>query len=256
MARTLVVRRVEADNARIDTAVGHRAVGKLALDFALKNQLGARQAALAKLKQRFSAASFRWASTAKPPLAVWSYLRHRNAENWAADDAPLRDKQEVIAVFYLIAGRLPTGSALVGGNWGLDFSWHCIARLVSPERSPLAAGPIETMSAAHQALLRSSARALASAKDGFLLPMGADGSFLCAALPAELAGGDRVVFVTAHTWLAPHMASSYPRLPPAECRDDTLGLGALCPVPLRRRRPDGVDVPAVLAAALRPAPPS
>ena len=42
------------------------------------------------------------------------------------------------------------------GRWSLEFSWHCLARLCSPQRSPIGLTSVEALHAAHDRLLRCS----------------------------------------------------------------------------------------------------
>jgi len=38
-------------------------------------------------------------------------------------------------------------------RWSLEFSWHCLARLCSPQRSPIGLTSVEALHAAHDRLL-------------------------------------------------------------------------------------------------------
>jgi len=106
----------------------------------LKNQLASRRAALGKLQRVFDAvAEFQWAQLdRKPPVACWLYFKVRSARLWTEPDDHPRDGQDCICSYYLLAGRLPNGSRLSTGNWGIDYTWHAVARLLEPTRSPLA----------------------------------------------------------------------------------------------------------------------
>ena len=53
-------------------------------------------------------------------------------------------------------GRLPNDSHLMTGRRSLEFSWHCLARLCSPQRSPIGLTSVEALHAAHDRLLRCS----------------------------------------------------------------------------------------------------
>jgi hypothetical protein len=195
---------------------------------------------------------FMFATTNKPnPLACWAYLRHRDAAEWASHDASERDKQRCVVINFLVAGRLPNGQSLVSGRWSIEFSYHTLGRLFSPQRSPLAFTPAQTIWVAHLLLLRSSISFL-HAHPQVLLPVGDDGGLVLEAEEAEVDGQPHL-FVVARSWLPEHMRSYLEPLPPAEDLDDMIGSFWLCPRPLRQFRPDGrVDIPdAMVEAVLR-----
>jgi hypothetical protein len=249
MRRTILCSQITASHNALERAMDDKATLNLVDDFTLKSSPPARQKALSRLKQAFATAHFEWATNSKPPLACWSYFKLRNAEDWAHEDDPPRDKQKCITTNFLVAGRMPNGSRLMTGRWSLEWSFHALARLVSPERSPLGATPLQTLHLAHKTLLKSSADAIFTYKDKFLLPL-ADGALLCNALPATVDGYD-TVFVVCHTWLADWMGfSNYSRIPPARDHHDALGAFHLMPPPLRLvDAGDTVHVPAAAIAA-------
>jgi hypothetical protein len=250
MRRTILASEIDATHRALQAAIASPETQRLAEDFAYKNQREARAKALTKLKAVFSGATFHWASCDKPSVSCWGYAKLRSAAEWTdADDHP-RDRQQCIVINYLLIGKLANGSTLASGRWGVEFTWHCLARLVSPERSPLAASPLRTLFIAHKTLLRASAGAMFQHRDNFLLSIGDDGALLCTALPADV-DGIATVFITAHTWLADYMAMhSYPRIPPATDRDDALASFWLCPPPVRRKLGESIQVPAAVIEAL------
>jgi hypothetical protein len=247
--RTLLVRDIETTHTALQAAIASPETQRLANDFAYKNQREARAKALVKLKAVFSGATFQWASCDKPSVACWAFAKIRDAKAYTdAADHP-RERQKCASIYYLCVGRLANGVTLSTGHFGLSASWHCLARLVSPERSPLAATPLRTLFIAHKVLLRASAGAVFQHRDNFLLAIGDDGALLCNALPADI-DGIATVFVTAHTWLADYMGtSSYPRIPPATERDDALSSFWLCPPPVRKRLGESIQVPSAMIEA-------
>jgi hypothetical protein len=243
MRRTLFASEVNAAHEQLQKVIDDRATHQLLDDFALKSQPESRSKALAKLKSVFSSANFEWSQTSKPSLACWSYLKLREARDWTdATDHP-RDRQMCVCLNYLIVGKLPNNSQLCTGRWTLEVTWHCLARLVSPDRSPLAYSPMQSLMIAHKTLLRASADAIFTYKDNFLLDIGDDGAFLCKAIPVNIDQID-TIFVTLNTWLPEHMGvSQYQRLPPAKERDDMLGAFHLMPPPLRHDKGESIIVP-------------
>ena len=249
MRRTLFASTINAAHEQLQKVINNRTTHQLLDDFALKSQPESRSKALAKLKQIFSSANFEWAVTAKPSLACWNYLKLRAARDWTDSADHPRDRQMCLCLNYLLVGKLPSNSQLCTGRWTLEVTWHCLARLVSPDRSPLAYTPLQSLMIAHKTLLRASADAIFTYKDNFLLDIGDDGAFLCKAIPVNIDGID-TVFVTHHTWLPVHMGvSQYPRLPRAKERDDMLGAYHLMSPPLRNDRGDTVIVPAAALAS-------
>jgi hypothetical protein len=261
LRRTLLASQIQANHEHLERVIIDNATLILIDDFWRKNQAEARAKALAKLKQIFSGADFQWAVTAKPALACWSYLQLRDAKQWTLPGDHPRDRQQCITVNYLICGKLPDTRCctkldrLVTAHWGLQFTWHCLARLVSPERSPLAIGPLATLNLAHKQLLRASVQALNTYRNNFVLQVSEDGGFLCTAMLTRSSVGHGDIddlYVTAHTWLPEHMAtSSYPILPAAIDPDDMLGTYYLLPEVLRVDKGDTVLVPAAALEALQ-----
>jgi hypothetical protein len=257
LRRTLLASQIQANHQHLEKVISEGSTLILIDDFWRKNQLTARAKALSKLKQIFSSAQLQWTVTAKPALACWSYLQVRDAKAWTMPDAHPRDRQQCITVNYLICGKLPDThyctklDRVVTAHWGLQFTWHCLARLVSPERSPLALSPLETIKLAHKQLLRASTEALNKYRNNFVLQASEDGGFLCTAMLTRTGDLDDL-YITAHTWLPEHMAvSSYPILPAAKDRDDCLGCYYLLPEVLRTDRGDTVIVPAAALEALQ-----
>jgi hypothetical protein len=261
LRRTLLASQIQANHEHLEKVIIDNATLILIDDFWRKNQLEARAKALAKLKQIFSSADFSWAVKAKPALACWSYLQLRDAKAWTLPDAHPRDRQQCITVNYLICGKLPDTQyctkldRLVTAHWGLQFTWHCLARLVSPERSPLAIGPLATLKLAHKQLLRASTHALNTYRNNFVLQVNEDGGFLCTAMLTRSStdhGDIDDLYITAHTWLPEHMSvSSYPILPAATDPDDMLGSYYLLPEVLRVDNGDSVIVPAAALASFQ-----
>jgi hypothetical protein len=250
LRRYLVLQQIDAAHARLAAALADPTVRGIVDDFAMKGDERARGKALGKLKAAFRDARLEWATTNKPPIATWSFLKCRDAASWTeADDHP-RDRQKCVCMYYLIAGRLPNGSHLATGRWSVEVSYHALARLCSPQRSPLGLTAAEAIGAAHGRLLRSSVTALFD-HEKVLLDIG-DGSFVVEHEIAEF-DGQPVCFVLARTWLASHLPTYLLRLPPAAELSDVAGAVWLCPPPLRKYRADGkVDIPAALAAWLAP----
>jgi hypothetical protein len=254
MRRTMFVAQVEATHQRLDAAIAR--ARPLVDHFAMRSPptaraMMSRAKALAKLKAAFAGcASFMFSTTHKPPLACWGYLRHRDAEDWAAHDAHERDRQRCIVINFLLAGKLPNGQTLVSGRWSLEVTYHTLGRLFSPQRSPLALTPAQTIWVAHALLLKSSVSFLHT-HPSVLLPVGTDGGLVLEAQQVEVDGQPHM-FVVARSWLPEHMKSSYiPTLPLASELSDAIGAFWLCPQPLRTFRPDGlVDIPDALAEAL------
>jgi hypothetical protein len=243
MRRTILTSEISTTHQHLDAAIHANATRDLIDDFARKNQREARAKALVKLKSTFAAANFQWSSCDKPPMAAWSYLKIRDAKDWTGPTDHPRDSQQVVAVYYLLVGKLPNGATLSTGRWGIEYTWHCLARLVSPERSPLAASPLKSLLIAHKTLLQASADAVFQYRENFLLPVAPDGALLCQAIPAEVDGID-TTFVIARTWLVSEMATNnYARIPPATDRDDMLGSYHLMPPPLRRDLGETIQVP-------------
>jgi hypothetical protein len=239
--RDLLRKHIDERHARLEAMLADKEVRRLADDVARKNQPDARAIALARLRRRFtSVAEFQWAEIKrKPPVACWLYFKVRSARLWTeADDHP-RDRQDCASTYFLLAGRLANGSHLSTGSWTIEWSWHSIARLLDPSRSPLASTAEEIMVAAHRMLLVTSARAVLEQREDFLLPV-EDGCLRCQADPAEIDGDPRL-FIRANSWLTSEQSDrSYARrVPRAVDRDDALGAFWLAPPPLRRRTPDG-----------------
>jgi hypothetical protein len=245
----MFIRAVDAAHERLMAAIPR--ARPIVDDFALKSSPAARAKALARLRSLFVAdATFMFATTDRPnPLAGWAYLRHRDAATWAAHDAHERDRQECVVINFLVAGRLPNGQRFMNGRWSLEFSYHCLARLFSPQRSPLALTPLETIWRAHEVLLRGSAEFLHS-RQQVRLPVGDDGA-LVIEIEAPEVDGHPHAFVIARSWLPAHMRSWLEPLPVAADLADALGAVWLCPEPLWQFRADGlVDIPDCLAQVL------
>ena len=92
-------------------------------------------------------------------------------------------------------GRLPNDSHLMTGRWSLEFSWHCLARLCSPHRSPIGLTSVEALHAAHDRLLCYSVASLFECPQ-FLVDIG-DGALLCT---CEVGDKTNVLFVRCETW--------------------------------------------------------
>jgi hypothetical protein len=244
MRRTVLVSEINTAHTGLEAAIANPDTRNLIDDFSLKNARESRAKALAKLKAVFQAATFQWASCDKPPIAAFMYMRVRDARDWSEPSDPLRDQQQCVVVNYLCVGKLPNGSQLSTGRWTFEFTFHCLARLVSPQRSPLAMTPLQSLVLAHKTLLRASSDAVLRYRDNFLISIGDQGALLCQATPAEV-DGIETLFVVAHTWLASDMAmNAYPRIGPAIDRDDALGSFWLMPPPLRCDKGESVEVPA------------
>ena len=78
------------------------------------------------------------------------------------------------------------------GRWSLEFGWHCLARLCSPQRSPIGLTSVEALHAAHDRLLRCSVAALFECPQ-FLVDIG-DGALLCT---CEVGDKTNVLFAAA-----------------------------------------------------------
>jgi hypothetical protein len=251
MRRTILCSQIAASHDALERAMDDKATLTLVDDFTLKSNPTARAKALSRLKTAFATATFEWATppSTKPPLICFSYWKPRNAADWTDDDDHPRDRQRVLVCNFLVAGRLPTGSRLTTGRYSLEITYHALARLVCPERSPLASTPLQLLTIAHKTLLRLSTDAVFRQKDNFVIDCGDEGGFVCEATPA-VADGFETLFVTARTWLSPEMLSNHPVIPIARDRDDALGSYWLMPPPLRLRD-DGetVHVPAAAIAA-------
>jgi hypothetical protein len=232
MRRTLFASQINAAHEQLQKVINDRQTHQLLDDFALKSQSDSRAKALSKLKAVFSSANFEWSQTSKPALACWNYLKLREARDWTDSSDHPRDRQQCVCLNYLIVGKLPNNSQLCTGRWTLEVTWHCLARLVSPDRSPLGLSPLQSLMLAHKTLLRASADAIFTY-----------GAFLCKAIPVNIDQID-TIFVTLNTWLPEHMGvSQYQRLPPAKERDDMLGAFHLMPPPLRHDKGDTIIVP-------------
>jgi hypothetical protein len=249
MRRTLLLSEINAAHTGLEAALANPETHRLIDDFALKNQREARVKALAKLKTVFQAATFQWASCDKPPIACWMYMKVRDAKEWTEPTDDFRDRQQCLVACYLAVGKLPNGSQLSTGHWTFETTAHCLARLVSPQRSPLGMTPLQSLVLAHKTLLRASSDTVLRYRDNFLIGIADEGAFLCQATPAEV-DGIETMFCVAHTWLAAEMGvSRYPHIGPATDRDDALGSFWLMPPPLRRDKGESVEVPAAAIAS-------
>ena len=129
---------------RLDRAIA--ASRQATLDYARKRSPLGRQRALAKLKRAFADAQ---PEAFTGGVALWSFLKPGDARDWtSAADHP-RDRQGCIRVYFLLVDH--NGSHT--GLWSIEFTDHCIGRLVSDARSPLALGAAETMLLAHRNLM-------------------------------------------------------------------------------------------------------
>jgi hypothetical protein len=244
MRRTILCSEVGAAHTGLEAAIANPKTDNLIDDFALKNQREARVKGLVRLKTTFQAATFQWVSCDKPPIACWMYLKLRDAEDWTEPTDDLRDRQQCIVVNELTVGKLPNGAQLSTVRWSFEYTWHCFARLASPQRSPLAMTPLQSLVVAHKTLQQASSDAVLRYRDNFLIGISDEGVLLCQATPAEV-DGIETLFCVAHTWLGSDMAmSAYPHIGPASDRDDALGSFWLMPPPLRRDLGETVQVPA------------
>jgi hypothetical protein len=251
LRRNLLLQQIDARHERIDAMIRAETVLRLAEDFARKGAAG-RSKALSRLRLAFRDARFAWASAGRPAVACWAYLKNRHAETWTGPEDHPRDRQRCVVINFLIIGALPNGSNLISGRWTLEITDHCVARLCSPQRSPLGLTAEQTLWAAHDRLLRGSI-AFAWENPTFLLDLAGDGGMV---VEVEQPKADpTALFAVCRSWLAAEMVeTSYlPRLLPAADLSDAIGSFWLCPPPLRRYRDDGrVDIPLALATALSP----
>jgi hypothetical protein len=172
------------------------------------------------------------------------YLKLRDAKEWTEPTDDFRARQQCLIAYYLVVGKLPNGSQLSTGRWTFEFTFHCLARLVSPQRSPLGMTPLQSLVLAHKPLLKASSDAVLRHRDNFLIGIGDEGALLCQATPAEVDGVE-TMFCVSHTWLGSDMAmSAYPRIGPATDRDDACGSFWLMPPPLRKDLGETLQVPA------------
>jgi hypothetical protein len=241
--RDLLRKSIDECHDRLQVAFADKSMEHVARDFGLKNQSRSRAVALARLRRRFdTVAEFQWSTTAKPSIACWQYLKIRSVQEWTQPDDHPRDRQDCICTNFLLAGRLPDGAGLMTGRWAMEYTWHAIARLLDPVRSPLEATALEVMSLAHKVLLAASSKAVLEQREDFLLEV-ADGCLRCQADPAEL-DGDHRLFVRANSWLTADQSDRCfaKRVPPTVDRDDALGAFWLAPSPLRRVRDGKIEV--------------
>jgi hypothetical protein len=133
----------------------------------------------------------------------------------------------------------------------MEYTWHAVARLLDPSRSPLALTALEVMSLAHRVLLAASSTAVLEQREDFLLAV-ADGCLRCQADPAEI-DGDHRLFIRANSWLTADQSDRCfaKRVPPAGTRDDALGAFWLAPPPLRRVRNGKIEVLTAAVEALQ-----
>jgi hypothetical protein len=166
----------------------------------------------------------------RPPRFLWAFLKPRLAADWTSDDDHPRDRQFCLQTQFLLLRR----GGISTGCWSIEFTDHCLARLVSDSRSPLALGAVETMFAGYRALLDASAMAVLTHAADFLLPA-TDGVFRCsAAAGPPLVDVGRQLFVRADSWLHAEMLYADQRpVPAADDPADRLGDRLLLPMPLR-----------------------
>ena len=220
--RTDISRRYE----RLEAAMSVKATRSAVDDYARKRSPLGRQRALAKLKRAFADAQ---PEAFAGGVALWSFLKPGDARDWTtADDHP-RDRQPCVRLYFLLCDRTGCHSGL----WSLEFTDHCIGRLVSDARSPLALGAAETMHAAHRNLMAASSTVVLRWPDDFLLAV-EDGVFRCSVTRGP-AGTDQL-FIRADSWLHSEQLHENQRpVPPATSAADRMA-DLLLPQPLRRLR--------------------
>jgi hypothetical protein len=202
-------------------------------NFRFKSGLG-RKRALRGLQQSFRECEFCFVDNSVP-VVIWAYLKPGNAAAWAADDASDRDRQRCLRVFFLLVDR----NGLHTGLWSIEFTNHCILRLLDDDRSPLGMTAVEAMLAAHRNLLGASATALLSSLDDFLVQAG-DGVFRCSAVIGEMEHGSQM-FCRADSWLhSSQLRRDQQPSPPATEPEDRLGSELLLPRPLRARDAEAI----------------
>jgi hypothetical protein len=123
LRRNLLLQRIDARHERIDAMARAETVLRLAEDFARKGAAG-RSKALGRLRLAFQDARFAWATTGRPAVACWAYLKNRHAETWTGPEHHPRDRQRCIVINFLIISALPNGSNLMSGRWTLEVTDH------------------------------------------------------------------------------------------------------------------------------------
>jgi hypothetical protein len=190
--------------ATIEAAILSPAVNRIVDNFVMKKGNG-RLAAFGRLQKVFASAHLETPTVelrGRQPLAVWSFLKPRSAEEWAEEGTHPREMQRCICTYFLAVGKLTNGERLSAGYWSLEYTSHAIGRLVSDQRSPLGMTAEEAMWGGHNAILGASARAVFKHRNDFWLPV-EDGAFRCSAKvsPPLPSGRGPVLFVRADSWL-------------------------------------------------------